>query len=154
MAARGQSASLVIFLLSAVLHELIVSIPFRNFKLLAFGGMMAQAPHPPPPSPACRHPCHGGPAAPALLSVLHSRARADKAFWSGIQQCAQQVAAPAVRAGAARVVLQQQEGTRSNSNRGRNEQARCGAPCRVRHVSRRGAATEQAHVWLLLLLLL
>jgi hypothetical protein len=41
-----QSASLVIFLLSALLHELIVSIPFRNFKLLAFGGMMAQVmPH-------------------------------------------------------------------------------------------------------------
>jgi len=39
-----RSASLVIFLLSAVLHELIVSIPFRNFKLLAFGGMMAQVP--------------------------------------------------------------------------------------------------------------
>ena len=43
-----QWASVVIFFISAVLHELIVSIPFRNFKLLAFGGMMAQVPPPAP----------------------------------------------------------------------------------------------------------
>jgi len=39
---RKSSASLLIFFISAVLHELVVSIPFWNFKLLAFGGMMAQ----------------------------------------------------------------------------------------------------------------
>ena len=39
-----QWASLVIFFISALLHELIVSIPFRNFRLLAFAGMMAQVP--------------------------------------------------------------------------------------------------------------
>jgi len=39
-----ESASFLIFILSAIFHELIVSIPFRNFKLLAFGGMMAQVP--------------------------------------------------------------------------------------------------------------
>ena len=42
-----ESASLLIFVLSAIFHELIVSIPFRNFKLLAFGGMMAQVFDPP-----------------------------------------------------------------------------------------------------------
>ena len=45
LTARGwskSSASLLIFIISAVLHELVVSIPFWNFKLLAFGGMMAQ----------------------------------------------------------------------------------------------------------------
>jgi len=39
---RKSSASLLIFFISAVLHELVVSIPFWNFKLLAFGGMMGQ----------------------------------------------------------------------------------------------------------------
>lgn len=39
-----QAASVVIFFISALLHELIVSIPFRNFRLLAFAGMMAQVP--------------------------------------------------------------------------------------------------------------
>ena len=43
--AAVQWASLVIFFISALLHELIVSIPFRNFRLLAFAGMMAQV-HP------------------------------------------------------------------------------------------------------------
>jgi diacylglycerol O-acyltransferase-1 len=39
---RKSTASLLIFFISAVLHELVVSIPFWNFKLLAFGGMMLQ----------------------------------------------------------------------------------------------------------------
>mmetsp|Transcript_52655 Transcript_52655/g.124360 ORF Transcript_52655/g.124360 Transcript_52655/m.124360 type:complete len:280 (-) Transcript_52655:88-927(-) len=39
---RKQTASFSCFLLSAIFHELIVSIPFHNFKLLAFGGMMVQ----------------------------------------------------------------------------------------------------------------
>mmetsp|Transcript_36601 Transcript_36601/g.96454 ORF Transcript_36601/g.96454 Transcript_36601/m.96454 type:complete len:119 (-) Transcript_36601:396-752(-) len=39
-----QAVALVIFFISAVMHELIVSIPFRNFRLLAFAGMMAQVP--------------------------------------------------------------------------------------------------------------
>ena len=39
---RKSSASLLIFFISALLHELVVSIPFWNFKLLAFGGMMLQ----------------------------------------------------------------------------------------------------------------
>mmetsp|Transcript_5660 Transcript_5660/g.14348 ORF Transcript_5660/g.14348 Transcript_5660/m.14348 type:complete len:462 (-) Transcript_5660:55-1440(-) len=41
---RKPEASLVIFIISALMHELIVSIPFGNFKLLAFGGMMMQVP--------------------------------------------------------------------------------------------------------------
>eukprot|EP00802_Teleaulax_amphioxeia_P009995 Tamp_10020.p1 GENE.Tamp_10020~~Tamp_10020.p1 ORF type:complete len:534 (-),score=131.92 Tamp_10020:436-2037(-) len=39
---RKSTASLLIFFISAALHELVVSIPFWNFKLLAFGGMLAQ----------------------------------------------------------------------------------------------------------------
>jgi hypothetical protein len=42
MGSAWQTASVVIFFISALFHELIVSIPFRNFKLLAFGGMMSQ----------------------------------------------------------------------------------------------------------------
>jgi diacylglycerol O-acyltransferase-1 len=41
---RKSTASLLIFLISALMHELVVSIPFWNFKLLAFGGMMWQVP--------------------------------------------------------------------------------------------------------------
>mmetsp|Transcript_33761 Transcript_33761/g.65824 ORF Transcript_33761/g.65824 Transcript_33761/m.65824 type:complete len:449 (+) Transcript_33761:56-1402(+) len=41
---KKPAASFVIFIISAVLHELVVSIPFGNFKLLAFGGMMLQVP--------------------------------------------------------------------------------------------------------------
>mmetsp|Transcript_1134 Transcript_1134/g.2219 ORF Transcript_1134/g.2219 Transcript_1134/m.2219 type:complete len:455 (+) Transcript_1134:114-1478(+) len=41
---KKNHASVVIFFFSALMHELIVSIPFCNFKLLAFGGMMAQIP--------------------------------------------------------------------------------------------------------------
>ena len=48
---RKSTASLLIFFISAALHELVVSIPFWNFKLLAFGGMMAQVPPNPSPSP-------------------------------------------------------------------------------------------------------
>jgi len=44
---RKSTASLLIFFISAALHELVVSIPFWNFKLLAFGGMLAQVPPPP-----------------------------------------------------------------------------------------------------------
>eukprot|EP00283_Hemiselmis_rufescens_P007826 CAMPEP_0173430106 /NCGR_PEP_ID=MMETSP1357-20121228/8625_1 /TAXON_ID=77926 /ORGANISM="Hemiselmis rufescens, Strain PCC563" /LENGTH=422 /DNA_ID=CAMNT_0014394387 /DNA_START=29 /DNA_END=1297 /DNA_ORIENTATION=- len=41
---KKPTASFIIFVISAVLHELVVSIPFGNFKLLAFGGMMMQVP--------------------------------------------------------------------------------------------------------------
>ncbi|EKX39945.1 hypothetical protein GUITHDRAFT_113937 [Guillardia theta CCMP2712] len=41
---RKSPASIFIFIISAIFHELIVSIPFWNFKLLAFGGMMLQVP--------------------------------------------------------------------------------------------------------------
>ncbi len=61
-----QAASVVIFFISALLHELIVSIPFRNFRLLAFAGMMAQVPaH--PLTHACMH--------TQSLKQAHARAR-------------------------------------------------------------------------------
>lgn len=38
------SATFIIFLLSAIFHEVIISIPFRTVKVYAFLGMLAQAP--------------------------------------------------------------------------------------------------------------
>lgn len=37
-------ASLLVFLVSAVFHELVISIPFRTFKMWAFGAMIVQMP--------------------------------------------------------------------------------------------------------------
>ena len=37
-------ATMVVFFLSAVLHEVIISVPFRHLSLHAFFGMLAQAP--------------------------------------------------------------------------------------------------------------
>eukprot|EP01027_Heterolobosea_sp_BB2_P007061 GEZU01010562.1.p2 GENE.GEZU01010562.1~~GEZU01010562.1.p2 ORF type:complete len:144 (+),score=27.26 GEZU01010562.1:26-433(+) len=47
LVSRGYSrnkASFWVFFVSAIFHEFIISVPFRNLKLLAFWGMMAQMP--------------------------------------------------------------------------------------------------------------
>ena len=37
-------ASLAVFMLSALFHEILVSVPLRMFKSWAFGGMLVQIP--------------------------------------------------------------------------------------------------------------